>query len=808
MGPLGRNQTELPLDIATNACLHCNAPVPRARNSSNFCCSGCESVYQFLQSNHLEDYYTLKKQSHSKMGNPLSQLLLNQDPSFESEKALDDPTFRNENGIALEFPTLEFHIEGIHCTACVWLLEKSPEQCADILEARVNLSQHTLKIKLSRFGKFKNAVHFIRKLGYEPSPLLKKEDQDFFEKREDKLNLIRIGVAAFCAGNVMLYSIGIYGGATEKFGFSFRWLMILVSVPSIFWCALPFYRNAMGALRLKKVSIDLPMSIALLFGFFQSTYQAFIGSNEIYLDSLTSLVFLLLGSRYFLSRLRKKELSHTNLFKSLLPTQCKKRVNGTDSLVSSDTLKINDLIVVECGQSLPTDGILYSESAKIDCSLLTGESEPRFYQKGQPVFGGTRNNGETLIFKVTTLNDESKMGVLAKKIEAEQGPEVWLNDPKINKIAETFLWGVLSISTLLILTFVLKGETAEGFKRALSLMIVACPCALALATPLTLSMAYKKAADKGFVLKNPDLLLKGASIETIFFDKTGTLTKGKPEVESLEWIHIKRDSAYQNKIFSALYSLESKSAHPLAKSIVKYFENKDHITLLQLQHVIETPGKGIRGILPNSNDEMTIESTKNKNDKRTSIIVRLNLEDHLRITFQDPIREEAPSVLDQLKKLNLKTILLSGDSKGIVQSVAKETHCDEFKSECTPEDKADLLSHEKNSLMIGDGANDALALKKATIGVAMKGALSVTSQAADALITINSLQPLFDFLKISKKTKTILMINFGVSILYNLMGVTLALTGDVTPLVAAIIMPVSSISVLLISSIGMKERAS
>jgi P-type Cu+ transporter len=797
MKTVALNETDLP--VARAVCKHCSSLIPHARRQTQFCCNGCERVYAFLNEQGLSDYYSIKTQSGEagkvRRNDPLLSVASS---ASENDQLLDQLAFRTENHLQLVSPTLNFHVTGMHCTACVWLLEKLPALSPEVSSARVNLGHGTIRLTLSERGKFAPVLELIRKFGYSATPLLKEEDKLSLEKRDDRLFLLRIGVAAFCAGNVMLYSIGIYGGAQGNLGTLFRWLCIGLAAPAIFWSAIPFYRNAIGSLRAKKISIDLPISIALLIGFFESFRQALLGTNEIYLDSLTALVFLLLGSRYFLARLRKRELSEANLFHSILPKTAH-LVSGNRTLeAQTEKLLPGDEVKVLSGETLPSDGELLSSEALLDVALMTGETKPQQFLKGETLFGGTKNLGGELHLRILKKSAHSKIGEIALKLEEKSEDVLWLNDPFINRIAEIFLWGVLGLASALVLTFITRGETSEGLRRALSLLIVACPCALALATPLTLSLAYRKLARKGVVLRSPDILLKASAIRTVFFDKTGTLTSGRPEVHGEEWFTT--NSTLRSEIESAIYSLESESTHPIGIALARHLEDRPGVTLKGLHSVNEKVGQGIRGILVDDASVIEIRADRSSTSADSQVCVTRNGLLVATFTFRDALREDARSVVEWLTQNRYAVELLSGDRKAVVQEVANQAGIETFSGELSPEEKCARVELEKNALMIGDGANDALALKCASIGVAMQGSLAVTSQAAAVLLTENALTPLIDFFRISTRARQVLSWNFTLSILYNVIGATLAVTGNVNPLIAAIIMPVSSFSVLVLSA--------
>ena len=797
-------------------CFHCGKRVPGARllaektdTDKRFCCSGCESVYLLLSQSDLCAYYDLRKIGRDIRSSAQS--------SFESPEIsegsieydfLDTSDFRLESGISSQRPILKFFLSGVHCTACLWLVERLPKICDGVESARLDLGTSILKLELKSGEKFSPACLALQKIGYRPYPVLSGGEAEKIEEQENRSFLYRISVAAVCSGNVMLLSISLYAGATGGFATFFRWLALLVTAPAFLYSARPFYQSAWKSIRGGTLSIDVPVSLALILGYLASAFAVIRGSGEIYLDSLTGLIFLLLSSRYFLKRLQQKRLGASGLMDVLSPST----VNRIDSKTSSETqnptsvslknVRPGDWIQILQNEVVPVDGILMSVSGKgcrLDFSLLTGESAPVLALVHSAVFAGVKNLDGTIVIQATTAARDSRLGKIVAGIELS-GRAANKSLTIVDRAARYFV-AVTLVLALGVLAWKLGSDPLEGFRRALCLIIVACPCALALATPLALTRSYETAARGGILLKDPEILDALATVKNIYIDKTGTLTEGRPQVVACEMIHPNRPVA---PLYSAVYSLESQSRHPIARSLSQHFEDVFGVTLKPVQNFLEKSGSGVSGEVAGHVYQIgrldNFESTTGVGVYEDGVL-------QLRITLQDTLRKDSKRAVQSLLKSGYSVHILSGDSEGPVRDIARglELPMKNVHFGISPEEKARIVSQDKSSVMIGDGANDALALSEARVGIAVQGSLEISLRAADAFASLSGLPPVVRVLEVARETRKLLIRNYSFSLIYNLFGAVLAISGHIGPLFAAFVMPISAATVFISSQVGTKR---
>lgn len=765
---------------STSYCLHCGDKVPLAR--TEFCCDGCSSVYKLLNELKLgKEYYELRGEKRSAI-KPI--LETNEDFSI-----LDEKPFRTSD-------TLDFFIEGIHCTACVWILEKLPELTREVQWSRLDLGRSILKVKVFPHGKFETVAKLMLKLGYRAHAVLSDAEADSRLVRQDKQTLRRLGVAAFSAMNVMIYSISLYTGVDGDYAVLFRILSILVALPALTYSAWPFYLSSWNAIKNKRISIDLPISLAFLGGFFESVRQAYLGTNHIYLDSVTSLVFLMLLSRYVLSRLERSELSKSGLLQALLPNKVKRMRNGEMEFVRTSQLKPGDLIEMNTLSRIPADGLVLAGEGLVSNSPLTGESKLLTVKKGDSVFAGSEFAEGKITVRVKQCGYDTRLGAIQSQLEEVVPPKNKRVD-RSDRWAQIFLLVVIGLAAVLLVAFG-KENAAEAFKRSLALIIIACPCALALATPLTLTRAFRKGVNEGILLRDTDAIERLMDVKKVVFDKTGTLTRGKPVITNWQWLE-DFSPAEKNLLQSIAYTLESNAKHPIGKAIVRFLENKPGVRLVLDLRVVEIAGQGVSAEW--NGDDYSI--SRNEFKKNASVIARF--------TAHDELREESLKVMSQLKKMGYELYLFTGDEETIARSVAQNLGISHVKFCLSPEDKKrELKALGEGTLAIGDGINDALILKEATVGVAFNRgdgtSIEPTLSHASVAIVRPNLNALLDLFILSKKYDQTLKRNAVFSVFYNLVGATFAVMGIVHPAVAAIAMPVSAFTVFISTFLGLSER--
>lgn len=776
-----------------NACIHCDQDVVTAYYNEDltkegpFCCRGCLTVYNVIHSKGLAEYYEIKKNvSFFKKRAPVeiksAQYSFLDDSDFLKEYSY----FSNNNQ-----QTMEFYLEGIHCLACLWIIEKLPDFVPGIVSSKLNMSRSVVSVILKADGKFSRVAYELENLGYRPHPLKMNQDSQKLKTKEERTALLRIGVAGAASGNIMIYAVSLYAGAGPEYAAVFNLLTVLFAVPVLTYCAFPFYRNSWIALKNKSLSIDVPISLALIMGAVMGVYNMIIGVNENYFDSLTALVFLLLMSRYFLKTIQEIGLGTTDLHffyqgESVLKVDENNFHSTTE--IHPKFIKLHDFLKVAPMQIIPADGVVISGETYLNNSLLTGESELQKVKIDDDVFSGTMNMGNDIIIKVKKINKDTRLGQILRSIENGWGHKSKIIDIT-NLVSKFFVAIVFILSIALFIWSYKDGNVKHALEQALTLLIVTCPCALAIATPLTFIRTLSKSAQKGIIIKDDAVIEKLARVKNVFIDKTGTITENSLKISSF---HILKNSVVAPH--DIIHNLEKYSTHPLAVSLKDYIKPLSLNTLL-VSELKEVPGIGVSGIIENHFYEI----------KNYSIY-----EDHKIIcTFEarDTVRRDAKLAIEKLKEHRVNIQILSGDKEEYVQQIAREVglNSTEYQASMSPEKKSQVIKASEQSLMIGDGANDAIALSYADTGIAVFGAMDISLRAADVYLSLPGLQPVAELITISKETMKVIYRNLVLSLFYNSISVLLAFTGYISPLTAAIIMPLSSLTVLISTLIGTKK---
>ena len=773
------------------SCVHCDETVLTAFFSEEsevkagpFCCQGCLTVYQVLHQKGLGEYYEVKHDaSFFKRRSPV-------EIRHESYSYLDGADFLKEYSYSLidGQRSMEFYLEGIHCLACLWLIEKLPDIVPEVLSSKLNLDKSVVIVTITEKGHFALAASELSKLGYRPHVLQKNSEGEKLHKKEERKTLVRIGVAGAAAGNIMIYAVSLYGGADKELGDFFNLLTVLLSFPVLTYCAWPFYQSAWTALKNRTLSIDVPISLSLILGAVMGVVNILRGIPENYLDSLSTLVFLLLISRYFLKLIQENGLSSTDLsFFYQTESVQRKKTDAIDEYeeIHAKYIAKDDILKIPADAFFPVDGVLLSKETRVNNSLLTGESMPVKLALGDKVFSGTQNLGDEILVRVTETNKDSRLGKILKNVENGWG-NVSRTVDITSTVSKYFTAAVIVLSIIIFgLTYAEHG-LEESLVRAITLLIVTCPCALALAVPLTFNRSLSLAASHGIIIKNDEAIEKLSKIQNVILDKTGTVTEGKPSI-----VNFVVKQMTTSRVEDIIVTLESGSKHPVGKALYDYAK-KLRGNVLPVIEKIEIPGKGVSGIIEN---------------KHYTIDKQGILEDgNLICTFdvKDVIRQDSRQVIQRLLMQSYQVKILSGDKKEWVNLLGDEAGLpsDAVFSEMSPEDKLEMIKSHPASVMVGDGANDAPALKAADVGIAVSGAMDISLRASDVFLTVPGLSSVEKTLILSKETMKVIKRNIILSISYNSISVYFVFIGLISPLTAAIIMPVSSLTVLISSLVG------
>lgn len=757
------------MNLGTDSnCNYCGATTQNV----SYCCRACEILDTQVRS--------------------LPVLSASQNPfSYLDQKEFRD-LYRHKNHEGFNYL---FFAEGLHCSSCVHLLEKLPNFYEHILGARVNFGQSTVSVQISAEGSLAQTAHVIQELGYKPTLLSPQDNVAEKYKEENRSHLKRIAVAGFCAGNTMLFVIPVYAGLAGTWAQIFNFLSFALFLPILFYSAVPFYKGALNSLKYQVINVDLPITIAMLSGFALSTVNLVKHEGAIYYDSTASFIFFILSARYLLKRVQQNYLSPTRV-QSFFKTEKYLRISsGEEKSIPWSHAQVGDLLKVQRDQTLPSDCVLESPQATLDMSLFNGESLPKNFSQGMTLFAGTKVLDESILVRVQVPFAESKLGQLLKQLDQgalQKSHFVTLSD----KLAQKLIVTVFSIALIFFFAY-LNINPTEAFNRSLALIVLACPCALAFGSPLTFGLALKKAQKLGILLKDATSLERILNIKNVFFDKTGTLTEGNLQISYSE------PSVIPSELQKIILSLEATSYHPIAFALRKAWVHPTE--LFSVSNHQEILGQGVRGTIEGNNYEIRhlAEST---HEVESAVEVLKNGGSLCRIYFVDALRGESRSSVQKLQRQGIECFLLSGDKK--IRALQTAAACGISKEntfgELFPEDKKNIIEKYSNTCMIGDGANDSLSLQIADVGIAVKGSVDLSLNSADIYFMCGGLSPLFDLRDLAQQTRRVLVRNLTLSLVYNTLGGALALFGFINPMMAAILMPLSSLAIILSSVWGFR----
>ena len=709
---------------------------------------------------------------------------------------------------------VELYLEGVHCAACVWLIEKLPRVLPGVIESRLDMRRALVWIRWDATQvQLSQIARVLDSLGYPPHPAQDVRSREIRRQEEHRF-LIRIGVAAACTGNVMTLAFALYGGAFSgieaEYSRLFRWSSMLFALISLAWPGSLFFRGAWAALRTRTAHLDLPIALALAGGGIAGTINAVLDRGEIYFDSLTMLVFLLLVGRWLQRRQQHQANNALELLFSLTPASAR-RVDGERiDEIPIEAVRPGDVVEVLAGDSIPVDGIILAGESAVDRSLLTGESAPQTVGPSSEVHAGTVNLLAPLRVRTAVVGMETRVGNLMRLVEQHgrtRAPIAQFADRQAGR----FTVAVVCLAACTF-CFWLWRDTPHAIDHAVAVLIVACPCALGLATPLALTVALGRAAQQRILIKGGEVLEALAGRGVIFLDKTGTVTEGRMEVVS--W---SGDESLRHPVAA----LERHSAHPIARALAAgpdgELANGVDATLA-VTDVQQTPGGGIRGRI--GGQCLTVGSVAFMRSQgvptdahfeslacaavasgATPIIVSLDGQCVAVAGVADPVRKDVPSALAELQALGWRVRLLSGDHSGVVAAVARQLGiaAENAIGDVTPEDKTRWVRKAGETepvVMVGDGVNDAVALAAATVGIAVHGGAEASLRAAHVYLGRPGLAQVVELIRAARRTMRAIYLSFIVSSCYNLVGASLAAAGLIGPLTAAVLMPLSSFTVL------------
>lgn len=773
-------------------CYHCGE-VCRDTNINKlekiFCCEGCKTVYELLNESNMCDYYELETAPGNKANenNKLAYAYLEEEKIIRTLLNYKD---ENQSSVTL-------HIPSIHCSSCIWLLENLHKINAGIKSATIQFQQKQLDVVFNHTITLRQLVELLTSLGYAPTITL--DGKVLSNQSGNKSIYYKLGIAGFCFGNIMMLSLPEYLSVFDEFTGDiktlFTYLSLVLALPVLLYSASDYFTSAFNAVRNRMVNIDFPIAIGLSAAFLQSVYEIFSSTGSGYLDSLTGLIFFLLIGKWYQGK-TYAALTFNRDFKSYFPLAGCKIVDGKECYLPLQDLQIGDEILVRNQEVIPADGFIVDGQAKIDYSFVTGEATPVAKNKSDVVLAGGRQVGAAIKIKVTRAVSESYLMQLWNKDSSKSttsGLEVFTNN-----IGRYFTIAVLLISLGSYLYWVGKDATV-AIHAAVSVLIIFCPCTLALAIPFCFAHAMQVMGKHGLYLKNTQTIEKLAASDTIVFDKTGTLTtNGAGE------LYFEGQLSTTEKQY--VKSLVQHSTHPLSRAIGQYLHQE---TTVISDTFSEQIAQGIDGYVAGNHIKigsaqfLGIKDNLIQNPTITAVYVGINGVVKGYFKFKNVYKPNMAGVLARLNKY-FPLHLLSGDNDGERGFLSQFFPSQNLHFSQSPTDKLKYVAHlnqSKKVMMVGDGLNDAGALLQSHCGISIVAQSGSFSPACDAMLESASFAKLPEFIAYAKACLHRVYWSLGLSLLYNFTGLYFAVQGDLKPLVAAILMPLSSLSVVLFVTI-------
>ncbi|HLY89669.1 MAG TPA: heavy metal translocating P-type ATPase metal-binding domain-containing protein [Acetobacteraceae bacterium] len=763
------------------SCLHCHLPMGAARQ---FCCPGCAAAYETIQALGLGRYY--------------AQRVL--DPALRAPR----PELAEARDVTRHVATradgsheLTLAVDGLQCGACVWLIESVLAREPDVLEGRVNLTTRRLRLVWRGLAARANSfVEAIEGLGYRLVPF-SAEALAAAQDSTGRALLRALAVAGFAAGNVMLLSIGVWAGAEHATRDLLHWVSALIAMPAIAYAGRPFFLSAWVVLRRGRTNMDVPISLGVVLVTGMSLIQTIRGSEDAYFDSACALLFFLLIGRLLDHRARGQARATAEQLLMLRTADVAVvRDDGHVERRGQESVATGDRVLVGMGERIGVDGVVERGASLLDTSLVTGESLPAPVTPGAAVFAGTLNLGEALTVRSTATGGGTLLAECVRLIEAAEARRsrfVVLADRVARRYAPAV--HVTALATFLWWYFVAGVPAGTALLTASAVLIVTCPCALALAVPVVQVIATGRLFRSGLLLKSPTALERLADVDTVVFDKTGTLTE---PVLALE-----RGVGFDEAALQVAASLAVASRHPLARSLVAAAG-----PVAMAEGAAEVPGQGVRArdvklgsrSFVVTDDRVKPEDGRDEREGPEMWLARPGVAP-VRFGFVETLREDAAATVARLRAMGVEVHLLSGDRASAVASVAQAIGIGTWQAERTPAQKVAaieaLMSAGRKVLMVGDGLNDGPSLAAATVSASPATAADVSQTVADVVFQGSRLAPVAAVIETARRARGVMRQNLALSIGYNVLMVPLAVAGFVTPWLAAAAMSSSSLAVML-----------
>lgn len=773
-------------------CYHCGNEVVTTEEivykDKSFCCVGCHTVYEILTDNNLTDYYSFEKNPGTSPKSSKSNFLY-----------LDDAEIVNQ---IIDFKEgdlsiVHLYIPQIHCSSCIWILEHLYKLNSSVLSSQVEFSKKTVAIHYNHTTTtLKDIVLLLSSLGYEPYISLQHSEKKI--KWIDRSLIYKIGVAFFGFGNIMLLSFPEYFGVEDfwmnQYKSFFRYLNVFLALPVFFYSASPYFISAYHSLKRKSLNIDVPMALGILVMFVRSIVDIFFLDGSGFLDSMCGLVFFMLSGK-LIQQTTYNFLSFERDYKSYFPIAVTKLDQGTELPIQVYDIQPNDRLLIRNEELIPVDSVLLSGEACIDYSFVTGEALPVEKKVGDKIYAGGKQLGTSIEISAVKTVSQSYL------------TELWSNDVFQKKVNQKYLHitdraSKIFTPVLLCLAFsglVFWGLTSDwiaAFNVFTAVLIVACPCALALTAPYTWGNVIRILGRNKFYLKNTIVIEQLSKIDTIVFDKTGTLTTNSQN----EISYIGRDLSETEQL--EIKNIVRASNHPMSRKLYNELPYTEHLNVNSFKEIL---GKGVVGTIGSNayqiGSSRWILNSNDENYNESAVHISKNDEYLGKFIFQNNYRSCLKELFGKLNKEAYEIHVVSGDNKGEMNFL-KRTYPEisHYVFDQKPIDKLDyikkLQDQGKNVLMIGDGLNDSGALAQSNVGISLSENINVFTPASDAILDAHSFEKLGHYLNYCKQAMKTIGYSYRLAVTYNIVGVCFALSNNLSPLVAAIIMPLSTASII------------
>jgi P-type Cu+ transporter len=780
----------------------------------NFCCKGCQGIYHLLKDDGLDSFY-------DKLGNktitPPLKLDNNDLSKFDSLNFLDNYVSVTKEG----FSQIDLIIEGIHCAACVWLNEKVLHDTKGIIEANINFTSNKAKIVWDEDKlKLSQIISKIRSIGYNAYAY----DSSIADVQASKAKrdyFIRMMVAVIASMNIMMLSVakytGFFTGISEEVKNMIHIGEFLLSTPVLFYSGWIFYKGAYFGLKNRMLTMDFLVASGATLTYIYSLFILFGAKGESYFDSVAMIITFVLVGKYLEVIGKKSAVDTLDKIKSSIPLEATVILNNSRKMVALNSLNIGDIIELRAGEKIPVDGKIVSGAGFFDESSMTGESIPIYKKLNDNIFSGTINVDSLIQYEVTKSFKNSTFSSIVALLEDSLNSKPKIQT-KAAEISKGFSITILSLALGTFLVWYFFGidlgfdyEGTNHFEKsfivAVSVIVIACPCALALATPMASLIGISELAKRGLLFKEAKFIETLAVANTVVFDKTGTLTKG--ELNVIKAVFLDENIHKLN----LLYSILNASTHPVSTSIKKYLLSIYDLKIKNLDDVKNVEAKGMSAVYKNLDGKAfellggNIELLK-QNDiyyefdsDKTVYLFTINKEVIATFELEDEIKDHAKNLIEFLQEKNIEVIMITGDNEKVASRIAKQLNINKYFSTQTPISKANYIKELKKAnkivVMVGDGVNDSVALGNADVAVAMGNSADVSLAISDVVLLNSTLSSLKEAFLISNKTYKFIKQNLALSIVYNMVTIPLAMFGYVIPLVAALSMSLSSLMVVL-----------